>query len=492
MKILMISSEAVPFAKSGGLGDAVSALAVALSRLGHDVRLLMPRYYFIAREKLETLDDPLGVPLGSAELWTKVYKSRLPNSEVPVYFLDHEAYFGRMGIYGHSSQQEYQDNPERFALLSRASFQLCRMLEWIPDVMHAHDWPSSLVPVYLKTMERQAGFGNTASVLTIHNLGYQGVYPKSHFSFFGLDWTLFHGAGFEFHDNINLLKAGLTSADCLTTVSPTYAREIQTPSFGFGMDGLLRHRSRDLVGILNGIDTMVWNPEVDTYIPFKYSKSDLEGKARCKRALQERFGLPKDESMPIIGMVARLTEQKGIAEMFGPGQGAIPSVCSTMDVQFAIVGSGDAWCEDELRSLSQRFRNFRAKIGYDEELAHLIEAGSDFFLMPSRYEPCGLNQMYSLRYGTLPIVHRTGGLADTVENYVQETGDGTGFMFDDLTPRSLFNTVGWAVWAWYNRPEHIDLMKTKAMTREFSWERSASEYTALYGRAVAINRSRIL
>ena len=492
MKILMISSEAIPFAKSGGLGDAVSALAAALSRLGHDVRVLMPRYQFISKDSLKALEGPMGVRIGDTEHWTSVYVSSLPVSDVPVYFLDFDKYFARPGVYGQSSQNEYSDNPERFAFLSKAAFQLCRKLGWVPDIMHAHDWPSSLVPVYLSTIERSEGFSDTASVLTIHNLGYQGVFAKEHFPFIGLDWMLFHGAGFEFHDAVNFLKAGITMADCLTTVSPTYAREIQTPAYGFGLDGLLRHRSRDLIGILNGVDGKVWNPEIDEYLPAPYSAAEIDGKAKCKRALQEKFGLPLDEKVPLLGMVARLTEQKGIGEMFGRGYGAIQNVCSSMDVQIAVVGSGDAWCEDELRALSSRFPNFKAKIGYDEGLAHLVEAGSDFYLMPSRYEPCGLNQMYSLRYGTLPIVHRTGGLADTVENYVQETGEGTGFMLDDLTPRALFNTIGWAVWAWYNRREHIDMMRIKAMTRVFSWEKSASEYTALYGRAIALRRSKLL
>ncbi|HWP68303.1 MAG TPA: glycogen/starch synthase, partial [Rectinemataceae bacterium] len=347
-------------------------------------------------------------------------------------------------------------------------------------------------PVYLSTLERNTEFKNTASVLTIHNLGYQGVYAKEHFTFFGLDWMLFHGAGFEFNDAINLLKAGITTADSLATVSPTYAREIQTPTYGFGLDGLLRHRSRDLVGILNGVDTEVWNPEKDSLIPAAFSIDDMSGKALCKSELQKSFGLPVDDKTPVFGMVARLTEQKGIGEMFGKGYGALQNVCSTMKVQIAVVGAGDSWCENELQSLSARFSNFKAKIGYDEGLAHLVEAGSDFYLMPSRYEPCGLNQMYSLRYGTLPVVHRTGGLADTVENYSQETGEGTGFMFDDLTPRALYDTIGWAAWAWYNRREHIEMMQMKAMTCEFSWKKSASEYTALYSRALAMRKSRLL
>jgi len=490
LKILMISSEAVPFAKSGGLGDAVSALAISLARLGHDVRLILPRYYFIQKGSLAFLEGPMGVALGDSEAWTGLYESTLPGTDIRVYFLDYEHYFGRAGVYGISSQQEYPDNPERFALLSRAAFQLCRRLSWFPDVMHAHDWPSALVPVYLSTIERQGDFLSTASVLTIHNLGYQGIYSKDHFPSFGLEWSHFHGAGFEFHDSVNLLKAGISTADCISTVSPTYSREIQTPSFGVGLDGLLRHRSRDLVGILNGVDTDVWNPETDMLIPATYSVDDMAGKALCKKKLQETFGLPQNPDIPLIGMVARLTEQKGIGEMFGKGYGAVPRICADMDVQFAVVGAGDAWCEEEIKALSSRLSSFKARIGYDESLAHLVEAGSDFYMMPSLYEPCGLNQMYSLRYGTLPIVHRTGGLADTVENYVQDTGDGTGFMFDDLTPRALYNTVGWAVWAYYNKPDHIELMRMKAMTRKFSWEKSAAEYTALYGRAMAVRRSR--
>ncbi len=484
MKILMVSSEAVPFAKSGGLGDAVSALSLALARLGHDVRILLPRYYMVPRETLSPLDSPMGVPLGKGEFWTKLYASVLPRSEVPVYFLDHEGYFGRNGVYGDTSQKEYEDNPERFALLSKAAFQLCRFLGWMPDILHSHDWPSALVPVYARHAPDLGDFKACASVLSIHNLGYQGLYSKDYFEFFGLDWNLFHHAGFECHDAVNLLKAGLTCADALTTVSPTYAREIQTPAFGFGLDGLLRARSRDLVGILNGVDTEIWDPAKDPLLPARYDASDLSGKAICKRELQKRFGLAENPAAPLFGMVARLTQQKGIGELFGKGYGAAEQVAATMNVQVAVIGNGEAWCEEELKRLSSLYPNFKAVIGYDERLAHLIEAGSDFFLMPSRYEPCGLNQMYSLRYGALPVVHRTGGLADTVENYSQETGEGTGFMFDDLTPRALYNTIGWAVWAWFNRPEHIRAMRTKAMGREFSWEKSAKEYAAVYERAL--------
>lgn len=485
----MITSEAVPFAKSGGLGDAVSALSLALARLGHDVRIFMPRYYSIPRQELIHLEGPLGVPMGGSEFWTGVYKSTLPGSPVPVYFLDYEKYFGRGGVYGPSSREEYPDNPQRFALLSRAAFQLCRKIGWIPDLLHAHDWPSSPNPAYLAALERNGDFRHTASVLSIHNLGYQGLFAKEHFPSLGLDWTHFHGMGFEDRDRVNFLKAGISMADSLVTVSPTYSREIQTQAFGFGLDGLLRHRSRHLVGILNGVDTDVWNPASDPLIPATYTANDMSGKAVCKAELQKQAGLPIDPKVPLFGMVARLTEQKGIEELFGKGFGAVERALCSMDIQVVVLGSGDAWCEAELKRLSSVYPRFKARLGYSEDYAHLIEAGSDFFLMPSRYEPCGLNQMYSLLYGTLPVVHRTGGLADTVENYVEETGEGTGFMFDDLTPTALFNTMGWAVWAWYNRRDHIEMMRYKAMSASFSWEKSASEYTALYGRAQAIRRS---
>jgi starch synthase len=485
MKILMVTSEAVPFAKAGGLGDAVSALSRALARAGHDVRILLPRYYGVDKAKLEPLGGPLGVPVGVSEEWAAVYRGVLPASSIPVYFLEHDRFFGRDGIYGDRAEPDFSDNPERFGFLSRAAFQLCRRLAWIPDILHAHDWPSALVPVYLRHVERRTEFAKTASVLSIHNLGYQGLYSKRSFPYFGLPWELFHGAGFEFYDKINLLKAGMTNADCLTTVSPTYAREIQTPEFGFGLDGLLRFRSENLVGILNGVDLDDWDPEADALLPATYSSADMGGKALCKAALQREFGLPVDPAKPLIGMVSRLVDQKGVGELFGPMYGSAYDICAKMDLQLALIGSGEKWCENEVRSLAARLPNFRAVIGYDERIAHLIEAGSDFFLMPSRYEPCGLNQMYSLRYGTLPIVHRTGGLADTVENYNQETGAGTGFMFDRLTPRSIFDTVGWAVWAWYNRSEHIRIMRQRAMSRRFSWDHSAQEYQKLYERALA-------
>lgn len=490
MNVLMVSSEATPFAKSGGLADAVSALTRSLRRAGHDVRLVLPRYYSVDKASLEHLPGPLGVPMGAGEEWASVHATVLPGCDAPVYFIDHEGFFGREGIYGSKAETDYADNPRRFSFFSRAVFQLCRKLGWYPDVMHAHDWPSALVPVYRRWTETGPEFSRCATVLTIHNLGYQGVYPKQAYPYFGLPWSLFHDSGLEFYDSINMLKAGLSCADMLSTVSPTYAREIQMPELGCSLDGLLRARSARLVGILNGVDLGEWNPADDRYLPATYSAGDMAGKAVCKRALQEEFGLPPDAGKPLIGMVSRLTDQKGVGELFGPAYGCAAPLCRDMDIQFVVQGSGDDWCEAELASISSRVSNFKAKIGYSERLAHLIEAGSDFFMMPSRYEPCGLNQMYSLRYGTLPIVHRTGGLADTVSNYDQDTGAGTGFMLDQLSPRAVYDTTGWAVWAWYNRPEHMKAMRERAMKQEFSWDRSAREYVSLYESAAAAAMAR--
>lgn len=486
MKILMVTAEAVPFAKTGGLADAVSALAIVLNKLGHDVRIVMPRYYKIDRSTLEPLEGPMGVPAGYIEAWTEVYQGTMPGTEgLPVYFIDHEQSFGRDGVYGTSADPDFHDNPYRFSVLCHGAFQLCRKIDWYPDIIHAHDWSAALAPVLLRFIQRNNGFQKTASVFTIHNLGYQGVYGKYNYPATGLDWNFFYAAGFEDWDRINFLKAGLTSADMLTTVSPTYAKEIQTPSSGFRMDALLRHRSQDLVGILNGVDTDVWNPSKDTFIAENYSVKNLEGKAKDKAALQERMGLPVDPDVPLFGIITRLADQKGVAELFAPTYGSMYKICTEMKVQVVVLGAGERWCEDELRALESKLPNFKAYIGYDESLSHQIEAGSDFFIMPSRYEPCGLNQMYSLLYGTLPIVRRTGGLADTVQNYNQETGEGTGFMFDELTPQSVFDTVGWAVYAWYNKKDHILAMQKRAMAQDFSWEASAEGYLEVYKRALS-------
>jgi starch synthase len=489
MKILMVSSEAVPWAKTGGLADMVSALSISLAKLGHDVRIVIPRYYSIDKSSLKLLPGAMGTPMGGGiEEWSAIYTTDMPGTtkknSVKVYFIDHEIFFGRDGIYGNPTETDFIDNPRRFTFFCRAVFQLCRKIKWYPDVLHAHDWPAAVAPVYLKFAERipgsASGFENTVSILTVHNLGYQGIYHKDNYDYAGLGWDVYFKAGFEDYNMMNMLKAGLYSADKLNTVSPNYAEETKTQAHGFRLDGVLRYRSADYCGILNGIDVDVWNPEKDTLIPEPYSKKDMSGKAKAKEALQKEFGLPRDPKVPIIGMVTRLTDQKGVGELFGPTYGSIWSICRDMDLQIVLLGTGERWCENEILGLTSRLSNFKAKIGYSEKLSHLIEAGADFFLMPSRYEPCGLNQMYSLVYGTIPIVRSTGGLVDTVENFDEKTGTGTGFMFDYLSPFSIYDTVGWAVWAWYNRRDDIEKMRRCGMSKDFSWESSAQKYVEMY------------
>ncbi|UTC68068.1 MULTISPECIES: glycogen synthase GlgA [unclassified Treponema] len=484
MKIMMVTSELVPFAKVGGLADAVTALSTALAKKGHDVRIVMPRYYKIDRKNLKQIPGAMAVHLGGYEHWVGVYESVLPSSKVKVYFIDHEQAFGRDGVYGAYFEPDFSDNPKRFSLLAHAAFQVCRKQAWIPDIVHAHDWATGLVPVLLRFTEKNTEFKNTASIFTIHNMGYQGVYSKETFPDTGLDWSDFYNTGFEDWDRINFLKAAIVSSDMLTTVSPTYAEEIKRPEFGFRMDGILRYREKDLTGILNGVDTSIWNPAKDEYIPYRYTSKNLEEKEKNKTVLQERMGLETDPSIPVFGMISRLVDQKGISELFGPMYGSAFKICSDIKLQMVVLGAGEAWCEKELHFLSQRLPNFRCYIGYDEELSHLIEAGSDFFLMPSRYEPCGLNQMYSLLYGTLPIVRKTGGLADTIENYNEETGDGTGFVLEYLSPQSIYDTVGWATYAWYNKKDHIKKMRTKAMGKKFGWTIAAEKYLKVYADAI--------
>jgi starch synthase len=485
MKILMTVSEAIPWAKTGGLADMVSSLSTALAKLGQEVRIVLPRYYNIDRGDLELLEGAMGVPMGGGEEWSAVYSGVLPGSPrenpVRVYFIDHEKFFGRDGIYGIPSEPDFLDNSRRFTFFCRACFQLCRKTGWYPDVFHAHDWPTALVPVFLRYGERTGDFARSVSVLTVHNLGYQGIYSKENYYYTGLGWDVFYAAGFDDWNMMNLLKAGLNTADSLNTVSSRYAEETKTQSYGCRMEGILRYRSADYRGILNGIDTKTWNPALDPYIPKPYSVKDMSGKALAKETLQKAFSLPIDAAVPLVGMVTRLTDQKGVGELFGPGYGSAWSICRDMNLELVLLGSGETWCEQEIMSLASRLPNFKARIGYSEDLSHLIEAGSDFFLMPSRYEPCGLNQMYSLVYGTLPIVRNTGGLADTVGNFDEAAGSGTGFMLDDLTPQAVYNTVGWAVWAWYNRPRAIEEMRKRGMRLNFSWEKSAKKYIKLYG-----------
>lgn len=485
LKILMVTSEIAPFAKTGGLADMVATLSAELFRLGHDVRVVMPRYYFLSAQQFFQHWLPLGVPLGEKEYWNGLYEAKLPGSvDVPVYLIDHEVLYGRDGIYGTKDEPSFRDNATRFAHLAKAALQVCRYLGWTPDIVHAHDWPASLLPVYLREEDDPYPFSQTVSVLTIHNLGYQGVFPQTEFFNLGLLPSAYHETGLDDYHRLNFLKAGITNSDVLTTVSPSYAEEIQTPKYGFHLDQLLRSRSDSLTGILNGMYYDLWNPKSDPRLPFNYSRERPENKALVKTVLQREAGLEVEPNVPLFGMVSRLAEQKGFDELCSPSHGCLYDMCTRFNLQFVIVGTGESWCEEELQRLSQRLPNLKAFVTFDERLAHMVEAGSDFFLMPSRYEPCGLNQMYSLRYGSIPIVTRTGGLKDTVEPYNQRSGQGTGIFIENSSPTAISEAVELAVRAYEHKPDHIRTLRYDGMGVRFSWKKSVAEYDQLYRKAL--------
>ncbi len=475
LKVLIVASEVAPFAKTGGLGDVVGALPKALHRRGIDARVVAPLYAGMDWNALERLDGELHVPMWWGTARAGVRLGRAPGSEVPVYFIEYHRYFDRPYLYGRPGEG-YEDNLERFTFLSRAALELCKAVAFQPDVVNANDWQTALVPVYVNTVEWAKPLHAAATVFTIHNMAHQGVTGPGSLFITGLGPGHFHPGELEHFGALNLMKGALAHATLLSTVSPTYAQEIQTPAFGCGLDGQLAARRADLRGILNGIDVDEWSPALDPWLAENYSADDLAGKAECKAALQREAGLPEDPAVPIIGLVGRLTEQKGSDVVAH----ALERILS-WNCQVVLLGAGDRPAEHFFGTLSaQRPDRFKAWIGFDNPLAHRIEAGADFFLMPSRFEPCGLNQLYSLRYGTLPIVRATGGLKDTVEPYDERTGEGTGFVFGDLTPQSLGDTVGWALSTWYDRPAHVEAMRRRAMARDFSWDHEAAAYEQLY------------
>lgn len=489
-KILFVTSELVPFAKSGGLADMVSSLSLALFTLGYDVRIVLPRYYMIDRTFLKKHPRPLSVPLGWSEVWCAIYESYLLDSGVLVYFIDHEALFGRDGIYGSTASSSFDDNLERYTVLSRGAFEVCKMLNWIPDVIHTHDWPTALASVYLNTWEESGVFSRTASVFTIHNIAYQGWFPKDQLFVTQLNEGDFLRQGLESLGNINLMRAGIISSDCITTVSPTYAKEIQTSEYGEGQELLLYQKKNHVWGILNGVDTQLWNPQTDKYIqPYSYSLKDMKNKIKLKLFLQKRLELSVSEKKPIIALISRLVSQKG-TELLLNEWGILARIMHYYpDSQIIILGTGEVRFEEELKALASRFtHNIKVRIGFDESLSHMINAGSDFLLMPSLYEPCGLNQLYALRYGTLPIVRRTGGLADTVDDYTVENAGGTGWLFDDYSVDACWNSVNSALETYYYRPHHIQSMQVRAMQKDCTWEKSAKIYHKVYETALQYKR----
>jgi starch synthase len=486
LKIAFLASEAVPFVKSGGLADVAGALPKALAARGHDVIVIVPDYAGIDRERwrLVPFINPLGVWMGDTEEWCGT--STTTHAGVRFFFIRCDKYFDRHGLYHDAEFEDYRDNARRFAFFSRAALQLCRDMGFVPDIVHAHDWQTALAAAYLKVWHwDDPVLGAAASVLTIHNIAHQGKYDRSDYDYLGLQWGNFTTDKFEDFGGINLLKGGIAFADLVTTVSPSYAEETRGEIGGNGLGPWLTAKGEDYWGILNGADYEHWDPAIDPLIAARYGPGDLAGKAVCKRDLQRRMMLDEAADMPLVGVIGRFVGQKGF-ELLAR---SIEWMVGGMRLQFAILGGGEKSLEWTFGPMPGRYPGrIGSFIGYNEELAHRIEAGADFFLMPSLFEPCGLNQLYSLKYGTLPIVRATGGLNDTVVQYDEATGDGTGFKFLEPMPQAVHDTVGWAVSTYYDRPQHMQRMISAAMQQDFSWDRSAAVYEQAYARAIANKR----
>lgn len=489
MKVLFAASEAMPLVKTGGLGDVIASLPHALAGLGADVRLLLPGY----RTLLDKLDAVsirawLDVPAGFGTASVRVLEARHPAFAMPVWVADCPPLFDRPGNpYLDPNGQDWADNAERFAVFSRVAARLAvdgGGLGWRADAVHAHDWQTGLVPALL-TLEPAP----PRTVFTIHNLAYAGLFAHSDFVRLGLPSAWWTPEGVEFYGSFSMLKAGIVYADAVTTVSPTYAREIQTPESGFGLDGLLRAHAGKLSGILNGIDTRVWNPAADPLLPARYSAARIQpGKRRCKAALMAGFGAAADPAAPLAGFIGRLVEQKGIDWMLD----AMPRLIAETDLRFVLLGSGQPRYEAALTEMAAAHPDrVQLTLGYDEARAHQIEAGADLFLMPSRFEPCGLNQLYSLAYGTPPVVFRTGGLADTVIDTTAQTlaeGSANGFVFSTPSAEALAETVLRAL-AWWRRPALWRRIQRTGMQRASGWQTAAEAYLALYSRRISTSDS---
>jgi starch synthase len=477
LKLCLLSSGIVPYAKTGGLADVTGALLHSLRAVGHDVRAFMPLYAAVRRKHPElspvSAVQQVVIAIGSTEYRYSLVTARYPGTDIPVYFVDCPALFGRDALYTTDS-----DEHRRFILLTRATLESCRRLGFAPQVFHCHDWHTALLPMILKTQQGAYPLLAPAkTLLTIHNIGYQGIFPASAAADLGLGsaWSQLDQADMA-QGLINPLKAGIKFADKVSTVSPTYAREISDSGLGMGLEGALRARADRVVGILNGVDYQEWDPTHDKHLSAHFTASDLRGKAINKEMLIATAQLEISTARPLIGMVTRLAEQKGIDLLYD----ALPQLLQARDFGLVVLGSGESRYVDFFTDLAQRFAGrVSYRSGFDDPLAHLIEAGSDAFLMPSRYEPCGLNQMYSLRYGTIPIVRNTGGLADSVEHFDPATGKGTGCLFNDYDAPA----VRWAVdtvLGWYADPKSWQLLIRNAMAKDFSWQKQIAQYQSLY------------
>ena len=480
MKILFVCSEALPYSKTGGLADVAEALPKALREMGHEVAVLLPRYH--GNPITSVLVSSVTVALGDQLRFPAIAEGPSVGA-VRYFFVDDPGYFDRAQLYGDRAG-DYPDNAERFAEFARVAIEFAKRI-WLPDVIHCHDWQSALVPVLLRTQHAiDPAVRSLPVVFTVHNLGYQGLFPRTKLREIGLPDSLFTIDALEFFGKVNFLKGALLFSDHLATVSRRYAKEIETPEFGYGLDGVIRSRAERLVGILNGVDYGTWSPEADTFIPQNYSVHNLDGKRACKKNLLDLFGLPGENlDRPLVGIISRFVDQKGfdlIAETAGD--------LMKEDLAIVAVGTGQPEYERLFEQLAENYpKRVGVRIGYDNALAHHIEAGADMFLMPSRYEPCGLNQIYSLRYGTVPIVRATGGLDDTIQNFDPGTKQGTGFKFDEYTGQALVQTVRTAIRTYRDR-KTWQVLQANGMVKDFSWRVSAAAYVTLYE---AAKRSRI-
>ncbi len=461
MKVLYVSSEVDPFAKTGGLADVAGSLPIALEKIGVDIRVVMPKYKQV---KVEGSVTSLG-------------------KDVKVYFVEHPEYFSRDNLYG-TSEGDYPDNLDRFVYFCREVFNIAKANKFSPDIIHCNDWQSALIPVYLKTeFNRDPFFKNTKTVFTIHNLAYQGLFPSEQFAKTGLDWSLFNMEAMEFYGKLNVMKGGIVFSDYITTVSPTYAREIQSMEFGCGMEGLLTKRKDNLVGVLNGIDYDIWDPLKDSAIPQKYSSGSVNKKYVNKEFLQMETGLEIRPDVPLLGIITRLADQKGLdllAQIIEP-------LCK-LDLQFILLGNGDKKYHDLFKEIKIKYsKSTSINLKFDATLARKIYASSDIFLMPSRFEPCGLGQLISLKYGTISVVRKTGGLADTIVDYEPHSDTGNGFTFTSYEPVALFETIKRALLLYRDKKAWIRLVK-RAMETDFSWEQSAKKYLDLYKQTASLKK----
>ncbi|MGZ4835463.1 MAG: glycogen synthase GlgA [Terriglobales bacterium] len=476
MKVVFAASECVPFAKTGGLADVVGALPPALAALGHEVTVYLPKYKQTKLTEPKTVVRSITVPFDDRYRFCSIVDGGV-HSGVRFYFIDYPPYFDRDALYG-TPLGDYRDNAERFALYSRAVLEGCKVLG-VPDVFHCHDWQSALVPILLRSVYAEdPALRDVATVFTIHNMGYQGLFPPDTLPLLMLPWDLFTIDKLEFYGKLNFLKGALVFADFITTVSKKYSQEIQTAEYGFGLEGVLRGRSGTVTGILNGVDYNEWSPQTDKFIVAHYSPEDLSGKAKCKQDLMAEFGVPNaDPKLPVIGIVSRFAAQKGFDLI-----SLVADRLAREEMIVVALGAGDKEYEDLFRRLNKQFpQKFAVKVAYDNKIAHKIEAGADMFLMPSKYEPCGLNQIYSLKYGTVPVVRATGGLDDTIENWDAQTRKGTGFKFTEYSGEALLATIRTALQAYADKDRWQALMRN-GMNKDFSWTASAKEYVRVYDR----------